>query len=114
MYEYNCKLVRVIDGDSVIFDIDLGFHLTIRETVRFLNCDAPEIRTKDLKEKQMGFVVRSKVCNELINAKNITIKTSKQGSFKRWLAEVYCDEVNLNKQVDRWSYEERSNMDTVI
>jgi hypothetical protein len=54
MYEYNCKIVRVIDGDSIILDIDLGFGLWIHgESIRLYGVDCPECRSRDkLKKKQ--------------------------------------------------------------
>ena len=52
MYEYNCKIVRVIDGDSILIDIDLGFsHWIHNESIRLYGVDTPECRTRDAKEK---------------------------------------------------------------
>ena len=52
MYEYRCKIVKVIDGDTVDVDIDLGFGIWMRgERVRLLGIDTPESRTRDLEEK---------------------------------------------------------------
>lgn len=42
MYTYKCKVVRVIDGDTVVLDIDLGLFVTIRRSARLLGYDAPE------------------------------------------------------------------------
>lgn len=48
MYQYGATLVRVLDGDSVIFDIDLGFDMAlIRQNVRLSNVSAPELRSPD-------------------------------------------------------------------
>ena len=48
MYEYNCKIVKVVDGDTVDVDIDLGFGVWMRnERVRLYGIDAPESRTSD-------------------------------------------------------------------
>ena len=103
MYKYNAELVRVIDGDTVELDIDLGFHITARQIVRLLGVDAPETRTKDLGEKARGFIVKDKVALAVFNANEIIVETEKQGSFKRWLGVIYCDGRNLNKQVEKWS-----------
>jgi endonuclease YncB( thermonuclease family) len=43
MYIYKCKIVRVVDGDTAILDIDLGFFTTIRRSCRLLKYNAPEI-----------------------------------------------------------------------
>lgn len=55
MYEYSCIVKRVIDGDSVVIDIDLGFNIWLYDQhVRLAGIDAPEIRTLDLEEKARG------------------------------------------------------------
>ena len=55
MYEYKIKeVVKVVDGDTVDIVIDLGFDLTKKERVRLAGIDAPESRTKDLEEKELG------------------------------------------------------------
>jgi micrococcal nuclease len=55
MYEYNCIINRIIDGDTVVVDIDLGFGIWIKsESIRLHGVDAPEIRTKDAEEKVFG------------------------------------------------------------
>jgi micrococcal nuclease len=55
MYEYKCIINRVVDGDTVDVDIDLGFGVTLKdERVRLLGIDAPETRTRDLQEKERG------------------------------------------------------------
>ena len=52
MYEYKCKLIKVVDGDTVDVDIDLGFGVWLRkERVRIMGIDTPESRTSDKVEK---------------------------------------------------------------
>ena len=49
MYEYNVKVVKVIDGDTVDVDIDLGFGVWLKkERLRLYAIDTPESRTRDL------------------------------------------------------------------
>lgn len=43
MYIYSCKVNRVIDGDTLDLEIDLGFNIRIRERVRLYGVDTPEI-----------------------------------------------------------------------
>ena len=54
MYEYKCKMVRVVDGDTVDVDIDLGFGVWLRkQRIRMYGIDTPESRTSDDEEKSM-------------------------------------------------------------
>ena len=55
MYEYTVTIVRVVDGDTVDVDIDLGFEVTLKnQRVRLIGIDAPETRTRDQEEKTRG------------------------------------------------------------
>ena len=55
MYEYKCEIVRVVDGDTVDVNIDLGFGIWMRnERVRLYGIDTPESRTRDKTEKVFG------------------------------------------------------------
>ena len=55
MYEYRVKILRVVDGDTVDVDIDLGFGVWMhKERVRLYGIDTPESRTRDLEEKKYG------------------------------------------------------------
>ena len=55
MYEYKCKMVRVVDGDTVDVDIDLGFGVWLRkQRIRMYGIDTPESRTSDKVEKVYG------------------------------------------------------------
>jgi len=51
MYTYNIKLDRVIDGDTIDANIDLGFDISVKKRIRFLGINTPESRTRDLEEK---------------------------------------------------------------
>jgi micrococcal nuclease len=55
MYKYNCIIKRIVDGDTVDVDIDLGFGVWMNsQRVRIAGVDAPETRTRDLEEKAAG------------------------------------------------------------
>lgn len=54
MYKYKCKLVRVIDGDTVDAMIDLGFDIWVKKRIRLADIDTPEIRTRNKEEKKKG------------------------------------------------------------
>ena len=52
MYEYKCELIKVVDGDTIDVLIDVGFSTFRKERVRLYGINAPESRTRDLKEKE--------------------------------------------------------------
>lgn len=61
-FEYNAKVVEVVDGDTIIIDIDLGFDIKLtKQKVRLLGVDTPESRTSDKIEKVFGLVSKEYV-----------------------------------------------------
>ena len=76
MYEYRCILRRVVDGDTIDVDIDLGFKVWLRkERVRLYGINTPESRTRNLAEKKLGLLAKARL-KELLQ-KNFLIKTEK-------------------------------------
>ena len=62
MYEYRVKIVKVIDGDTVDVDIDLGFGIILSdERVRIMGIDTPESRTRDKVEKKFGLASKARL-----------------------------------------------------
>ena len=62
MYEYKCKILRVVDGDTVDVDIDLGFGIVLsNERVRIMGIDTPESRTRDAVEKKFGLASKARL-----------------------------------------------------
>ncbi len=74
MYEYRCNVVKVVDGDTVDVDIDLGFGVWLRdERVRMMGIDTPESRTSDKVEKLFGLAAKEKL--KSILGENPVLKT---------------------------------------
>jgi micrococcal nuclease len=74
MHEYRCKLVKVVDGDTVDVDIDLGFGIWLKdERVRIMGIDTPESRTRDKVEKAFGLAAKKRL-KELLG-KECVLKT---------------------------------------
>ena len=70
MYEYRCKVLKVVDGDTADVDIDLGFGIVLTdERVRLMGIDTPESRTSDKVEKVFGNASKSRL-KELIGGKS--------------------------------------------
>jgi micrococcal nuclease len=83
MYEYQCKIVRVVDGDTADVDIDLGFGVWMKEQrVRFYGVDTPESRTSDKEEKIYGLSAKHFVENLLPKGSTQTLRTRKDGVGK--------------------------------
>lgn len=80
MNEYNCKILKVIDGDTVDVDIDLGFGIILTdERVRIMGIDTPESRTRDTIEKKFGLASKERL-KELLKDEAILItKDDKHG-----------------------------------
>ena len=90
MYEYSCTIDRVVDGDTVDVDIDLGFGVWLRkERVRMYGIDTPESRTRDLVEKKYGLAAKAFVLSFLPVGSTQTLRTKKddKGKFGRILGE---------------------------
>jgi len=77
-YEYNAKVTEVVDGDTVVIDIDLGFDVVfVNQKVRLLGVDTPESRTSDKTEKVFGLASKdyAKKFIESCKDKNVIIRT---------------------------------------
>ena len=95
MHEYRVKIVKVVDGDTVDVDIDLGFGIWMKnERVRLFGIDTPESRTRDLEEKKYGLAAKQYLIDKL-NAGTPILKTFKDGvgKYGRILGEFWVEEV---------------------
>ena len=76
MYEYKAKILRVVDGDTVDVDIDLGFGVWLRnERVRIMGIDTPESRTRDKQEKKFGLLAKERLKELLPKGKDSVLRT---------------------------------------
>ena len=95
MYEYRVKQVlRVVDGDTIDVDIDLGFDISYTQRVRLAGIDTPESRTKDKAEKALGLESKKYLEARIKAAKNVVIKTEKMDSSEKYgriLGWLYLD-----------------------
>ena len=94
MYTYKICLLKVVDGDTIDAEIDLGFDIKVKKRVRFMGINAPESRTKDLEEKARGLAAKDRVKALLEGCKNITLKSHGVGKFGRCLGELHLDVVD--------------------
>jgi micrococcal nuclease len=95
MYEYRVKNVtKIVDGDTIDVVIDLGFDIYFSSRVRLAGIDAPESRTRNLKEKALGLESKDYLKKRLEQATNIVIRTEKVNSSEKYgriLGWIYLD-----------------------
>jgi micrococcal nuclease len=105
MYEYRCKVNRVVDGDTVDIDIDLGFGVWLKdERVRIMGIDTPESRTSDKTEKVFGLAAKARL-KELLG-KQAILKTQvgkggedMKGKFGRILGDFVAPDGRLVTEI---------------
>lgn len=105
MYEYKCKIIRVVDGDTVDVDIDLGFGIVLTdERVRVMGIDTPESRTSDKVEDIFGEAAKARVKELLGKGDYAILKTEvnkdgedMKGKFGRILGDFMIDDKRLSE-----------------
>ena len=107
MFEYFCKVRRVVDGDTIDVEVDLGFDIIHRARVRMMGIDTPESRTRNKAEKVLGLASKARL-KELLANRRLKLETSKEGKgkFGRILATVWTSDkkgveeyLNINEKL---------------
>jgi endonuclease YncB( thermonuclease family) len=92
-YRYHATVDRVIDGDTYLLRLDLGFRASVTIPVRVRGYNAPEMTGVD---RARGTLARATAVLFLSNAKVIVVETYKDTqSFSRWIGDVYVDGVSI-------------------
>jgi micrococcal nuclease len=106
-YIYRCIVTRVVDGDTVDAEIDLGFNMVHKDRIRLMGIDTPESRTRNKKEKMLGLASKARLKEILTTGKSsrmgtrvnpIYLQTSKEGKgkFGRILGTLWMNDQNVN------------------
>ena len=109
MYQYKAIITKVIDGDTVDVDIDLGFEVWLRnQRIRLYGIDTPESRTSDKIEKVFGNLAKSKILEFCPIGSSIILQTKtddSRGKYGRILGELVTNEgVNVNEYMIENNY----------
>ena len=92
MYRYKVYVTRVVDGDTVDVDVDLGFGMIYKkQRVRMMGIDTPESRTRDLEEKFYGKASKANLV-KILDGKEVQLVSHDKGKFGRILGELYVYE----------------------
>ena len=114
-YIYRIRSIhKVVDGDTIDADIDLGFDISLTKRIRLAGVDTPESRTSDANEKKYGLESKEWLKKRCENAKNILIKTELPDSTEKYgriIGHLFIndEETSLNNQMIiegyAWSYD---------
>ena len=110
------SLEKVVDGDTIDVNIDLGFDVCTKQRVRLLGIDTPESRTRDPEEKKFGLLSKKKLkewCLKAVASEKDDIEielrcpeADSRGKFGRVLAEIWVSENGQWTNVNKWMCEE--------
>ena len=89
------EVVRVVNGDTVHAQIDLGFGIKTDQRLQLLDCNAPE-------EGQPGYEEARDKLQQLLAAGPITLQTTKMDGFRRWLSYLSVDSADVNATMAAW------------
>lgn len=99
-WTFGARLVRVIDGDTVILEVDTGFATRREERIRLLGIDAPEVVGAD---KAKGMAAKIALQDRLFGRQLLVVtEMEKVDGFRRYLGAIWADGVNVNE----WLIEE--------
>jgi len=100
MYEYRCVILKVIDGDTVDADVDLGFDVHMKMRFRLADIDAPEMRTEE------GKIVRDWLVRTLQVGSTCVVRTNKdrREKYGRYLGSFFL--IHDNNRIDDMSVNE--------
>ena len=94
MYNYNAKCIRVVDGDTIDAEIDLGFDIKVTKRIRLGGINAPESRTRNKVEKKLGLAAKERLKEMLEGAANCFELESKElGKFGRVIGKLHIDKI---------------------
>ena len=99
-YTYKAKLVRCVDGDTAVFDVDCGFHITHRIYARLSGVNTPERGQPDFERSTA--MLENLIATESDEEGYVVIHTQKTGKYGRWLVDIKNVNVVL---AQRWPYE---------
>ena len=100
-YIYKIKVTRVVDGDTIDAEIDLGFNLKLNKRIRLYGINTPETRTRDVEEKKRGIAAKERLQQIVDEQQNVLfLKSMDQGKFGRCIGVLFeqdFDDQSINE-----------------
>lgn len=87
MFQYEAEVLRVVDGDTMVLLIDLGFHVHAEATVRLARINTPEAVTG--KGGTIQDPAKAFVMERCMPGSTVVVSISRQEKYGRWLADVF-------------------------
>tara|TARA_R100000781_G_scaffold114228_1_gene84519 strand:+ start:54 stop:425 length:372 start_codon:yes stop_codon:yes gene_type:complete len=95
MYNYNAKCVRVVDGDTLDAEIDLGFDVKIKKRIRLAGINAPESRTRNKVEKKLGLAAKERLIEIMEGAADcFELESQELGKYGRVLGKLHINKLS--------------------
>ena len=105
MYQYKCKIIEIIDGDTVKVDIDVGFNIWMNNmVVRLLGVDSPESRTSDPIEKSFGILSKKRLAELLPISSVQTVQTTIDDKYGRILGDFIVNKESISASLIKDGY----------
>ena len=107
MFEYPAELVRIVDGDTLDAEIDLGFGVFVKKRIRLFGIDTCESRTRDLVEKKKGLAAKARL-KEILQKKQKRQKNTYKKQYKKAKKSFEIGE----KRQKKWRKREKKERNT--
>ena len=99
MYEYEAEVIRVIDGDTIVLRIDLGFKLSWKVSCRLHGIDCPELRSKSASERVAAKVAKDFTQGELAIGSTVLVYSIELDKYGRPLVDIFYGDKHLNEEL---------------
>lgn len=97
LYTYEATVLRVVDGDTAELNIDLGFTISWKSTCRFYGINTPELKSKDIAEKERAKLAKAATESHLPPGTKIKIVSRQLDKYGRPLVDIYIGDMHLNQ-----------------
>jgi len=104
MYEYQAEVIRIIDGDTIVLNIDLGYHLSWKVSCRLYGINCPELRSKDSQERIQAKAAKDFTAQELPIGSTVLIASQELDKYGRPLVDIFYGDRHLNFELVNNNY----------